>query len=168
MTKAPPTPPRPYLGTLPRAFRSPMSAPEATRRLRQGLEASDVDGAVEDGRAWLRARARNPPAPPALWLTIAEATPGARITLRFDPSPYEEADLWVYAVAGFLGLGMIGLWTSGALPPVLRQRLTIAFPALLALLAAVVVVHWFIRQKLRRDRRRVLDVAMSALDLAAE
>jgi hypothetical protein len=164
-----PTLRRPFVGTLARAFRSTLPAETALARLREALASADVDGEVTGDRAWLRARSRPLPAPPALWLTVSETPSGTRVNARFEPSFFQDADLWIYAVAAFLGLVMIRLWTSGVLPSVLRQRLTFAFPALLVLLASVVVVHFFfVRLKLRRDRRQVLDLAMDALGVAAE
>jgi hypothetical protein len=163
-----PAPIRPFLGTLARPFRTALSPAEARDRLIAAIDSADVDGAVEDDRAWLRARTKSAPFPPALWLTFAEAPFGTRITARFENSAFEEADLWVYAGAAFLGLVMIRLWTANVLPPVLRERLTIAFPALLVLLAAVVVVHFILRQKLRRGRHQVIDLALTALSVAPE
>jgi hypothetical protein len=157
------------VGTLARTFRSALPAAQALERLNAALATAEVDGAVEGDTAWVRARSRPVPAPPALWVTVLETPSGTRVSARFESSFFQDADLWIYAVASFLGLVMIRLWTGDTLPTVLRQRLTIAFPALLILLASVVVGHFFfVRLKLRRDRRRALDVALDALGVRAE
>jgi hypothetical protein len=160
---------RPFVGTLARTFRTPLPMETALERLRQAMASADVDGEIDGARAWLRARSRRFPAPQPLWLTVADTPSGTRVSARFDASAFQDADFLFYAATGFLGLVMIRLWTSGSLAATLRERLTIAFPALLVLLAAVVVLHFiFIRQKLQRDRRKVLDLAMDALGVAAE
>ena len=154
---------RPYVGTLPKVFRTALTPGEVLTRLKGLAEGPDTVGAVEGSFAWLRRRGGPPLPATTLRLTVAEESGGARVVCRFDPSPLDTLDLWIYSGAATIGFVVAGSWLSGHMPQLTRAKISEAIPVCLAALAVVTVTHSAFRRWRQAVRDRLFDQTMIAV-----
>lgn len=159
---------RPYVGALPKTFQTTLPASEASRRLALLADGPVTVGAAAGASASLRLRAGPPLPATTLRVMVTGDEAAARIQCRFDASRLDAADLWVYGGATVIGFVVSGSWLSGHMPLALRERLTAAAPAFMALLALTALAHYGFRRWRQAVRDRLFDHVVAALGVPIE
>ncbi len=159
---------RPHIGTLPRVFQSTLPAAEALNRLSALMEGPGVTGAIDGASAWLRPRAWLRPPAATLRLTVTDQEADARVQCRFDPSRWDEIDLWIYGGAVAIGVAVASSWLTGHMPPAARAKITAGAPVFMAALAVVALAHYAFRRWRQAVRDGLFDRAMIALGVPIE
>ena len=159
---------RPYIGTLPKVFRSTLGADAAMAGLAALLTGPDTVGEIQGNTAWLRPRAWPRPPAATLRLTVIEDEAGAKVSLRFDPSRWDTIDLWVYSTVAAIGFVVAGSWLSGHMPFMTREKISAAAPVAMAGLAVVALGHGAFRNWRKAVRDRLSDRVLIAMGVPIE
>ncbi len=101
---------------------------EALGQLGAMMQVSGMVVDIDGNTPWLR-----PPAA-TLRLTVTDQEGGARVPCRFDPSRWDEIDLWIYGGAVAIGVAVASSWPTGHAPPAARAKITAGAPVFMAAL----------------------------------
>ena len=154
---------RPFIGSLPKGFRSSLPAAEALVGLGTLLASPDIEGSTEGDTAWLRPKGGLQPPAVTLKLKVVDASDGAKIECRFDASKWDAIDLGIYALVAAVGFEVAAAWFSGRLAMLGKDLLSSVTPLAIAGLATLSTGHYAFRRWRQSVRNRLFDRAVIAL-----